>query len=317
MFVFSFFREFAPAFHLAISNDGLNWKELNNQEPILESQVGGKYWRDPFIFQDQQGLFHLFCTDGWASQYIAYASSNDLLHWSEQKLLHVMKDFPTAHNAWAPECCYDYERQEYLVFWSSTVEAAFPDHQNKPKDYQNNRIYATSTKDFITYSPTFLLFDPAFNVIDASITSRYDPIAAKRIYAMAFKDERGENSYFPNELARKHILIGQSDSPRGPWNITLSPISPSSFNTANENKKETWAEGPCILWNSRVQEWWVYYEYFRKHQYGLVTSLDSISWKNRDSDLHFPEAVKHGTIIEIQDKEVIKKLENAYTPYDN
>ena len=131
MYVFCFFREFAPALHLAISNDLLHWNELNGQEPILEPEVGGKYWRDPFIIQAHDGLFHLLCTDGWASPYIAHASSSNLIDWSPQELLHVMKSFPSAQNAWAPEACYDRERKDFLVFWSSTVSDAFPMHENK------------------------------------------------------------------------------------------------------------------------------------------------------------------------------------------
>jgi hypothetical protein len=317
MFVFSFFREFAPALHLAISEDGLKWKELNGQEPILESQVGVKYWRDPFIIQDQQGVFHLLCTDGWSSPSIVHASSPDLLTWSDQDLLPVMQAFSTAKNAWAPECCYDYEKNEYLIFWSSTVDAAFPEHLNKPKDYMNHRIYACTTKDFKTYSPTFLYFDPGYNVIDASITSKPNPTNNRWIYAMAFKDERGNNTYFPEELARKFVLFAQSESPRGTWNVNPVPISKNTYKPPTENQKETWAEGPCIIWNVHSKEWWVYYEYFRNHQYGLVTSADGNHWINRDNELSFPEGAKHGTIIEVTNPIVISKLKAAYKPYDD
>ncbi len=54
----------APALHLAISDDLLTWKEITDEEPVLESKVGTKYWRDPFVIQAEDGTFHLLCTDG-------------------------------------------------------------------------------------------------------------------------------------------------------------------------------------------------------------------------------------------------------------
>ncbi len=78
MYLFSYFREFAPALHLAMSDDLLNWTDLSEEEPLLEPQLGERYWRDPCIFRDMNGVFHLFCTNSWHSQSIDHATSQNL-----------------------------------------------------------------------------------------------------------------------------------------------------------------------------------------------------------------------------------------------
>ena len=76
--------------------------------------------------------------------------------WSEQHVIPVMREFPGANNAWAPEACYDRQNHEFRIFWSRTVPEAFPDHVNKPKDYRNHRIYS--------------LYNPRFSVVFQIIT---------------------------------------------------------------------------------------------------------------------------------------------------
>nr|MDO8113908.1 glycoside hydrolase family 43 protein [Candidatus Sigynarchaeota archaeon] len=302
MYVFCFFREFAPALHLAISSDLLTWKERNEEMPILESKVGAGYWRDPFIIQATDGIFHLLCTDGWSSPDIVHASSHDLLEWSEQDVIHVMQEFHTARNSWAPEAVYDRETREYYIFWSSTVGTAFLEPKNKPSDYKNHRIYACATTDFKSFSKTRLFFDPGFNCIDASINHE------GKTYLMAFKDERGNDPHAPGELTRKHILVATSPSLDGPWKIQDKPVSKTILEKDGSNGMTTWAEGPCVFWNQRSREWWIFYEYFRSQRYGAVKSKDGARWETVDALLSFPPGVKHGTVFEVHDAEIIRKL---------
>jgi hypothetical protein len=302
MFVFSYFREFAAALHLAISEDLCNWTDISADGPILEPQLGDKYWRDPFIIRAQDGIFHLLCTNSWNSQSIDHASSQNLLEWSDQEILPLMEGYSSAKNTWAPEAVYDNENQQYRIFWSSTVEDAFPYDLDKTKAYRNHRIYSCTTPDFKIYSKSELFFDPGFNCIDASI-GYHDGL-----YLMAFKDERGDNSYFPDELARKHILIATATSLNGPWDVQSTPITPSSYDINQENDKQTWTEAACVFWNDSAQEWWVFYEYFRSMRYGAVKSADGIHWQNMDVVLHFPEFVKHGTVFKVNDEEIIRSL---------
>ena len=58
------------------------------------------------------GTFHLVWTTGWHdSKGFGYASSKDLIHWSDQQFIPVMTNEPTTVNVWAPELFYDATRQ--------------------------------------------------------------------------------------------------------------------------------------------------------------------------------------------------------------
>jgi sucrose-6-phosphate hydrolase SacC (GH32 family) len=310
MYVFTFFRDFALAMHLAISDDLIHWKELNAQEPIVESQVGERYMRDPFIIKGKDGVFHMLWTDGWGSQDIVYTSSKNLIDWTEQQVIPVMRDFPSAKNAWAPEACYDVQRDEYRIFWSSTVEDDFPEDKDKPKDYRNHRIYSCTTKDFKLFSPSSKYFDPGYNVIDASINFH------DGTYVMAFKDERGNNTYVPEEKAHKYIFVATSQDLAGPWKINSEPVSKILMSETEGNDKKLWTEGPCVFWNGKNQEWWIFCEYFRNHQYSAFLSKDLIQWQNIDDQLQFPPGSKHGTIFSVEDSEIISGLEKICLPID-
>ncbi len=63
--------------------------------------------RDPCIIRGADGLFHMVWTVSWNERTIGYASSKDLIHWSEQQAIPVMEHEPTTLNCWAPEIFYD------------------------------------------------------------------------------------------------------------------------------------------------------------------------------------------------------------------
>ncbi|MDP9380267.1 MAG: hypothetical protein M3Q29_08955, partial [Chloroflexota bacterium] len=66
--------------------------------------------------------YHLFATDGWASDRIIHCWSADLLDWSAQQSVPVMASIKGTRNCWAPECFRDQERGVYRLIWSSTVQ---------------------------------------------------------------------------------------------------------------------------------------------------------------------------------------------------
>ncbi len=91
VFIFSYFMgNGADGLHLAYSKDGLKWETLNNGQSFLKPQVGkDSLMRDPSIVQDNRGIFHMVWTTGWWDQHIGYASSHDLVHWSEQRTIRL------------------------------------------------------------------------------------------------------------------------------------------------------------------------------------------------------------------------------------
>ena len=90
--IFSYFTgNGEDGLHLAYSRDGYHWQTLNNGESLLKPEVGeDKLMRDPCIIAGPEGKFHMVWTISWKEKGIGYANSEDLIHWSDQKLIPVM-----------------------------------------------------------------------------------------------------------------------------------------------------------------------------------------------------------------------------------
>ncbi|MEJ7589513.1 MAG: glycosyl hydrolase, partial [Ferruginibacter sp.] len=168
-YLFSYFKDNGQdGLHLAYSYDGFKWVALKNDSSFLKPVVANdKLMRDPCIIQGADSRFHMVWTVSWNDGGIGYANSADLVNWSSQQFIPVMKDEPGARNCWAPEIFYDHELREYMVYWATTIPGRFTSGDTTGDDKYNHRLHYTITKDFVTFSKTRLLYDPGFNVIDA------------------------------------------------------------------------------------------------------------------------------------------------------
>ena len=267
--------------HLAYSFDGLNWKALNNNKSLLTPKVGGKLMRDPCIIQGPEGTFHMVWTTSWSQKAIGYAHSRDLVHWSEQKYIPVMEYEPKARNCWAPEVFYDDSSKQFLLYWSTTIPGRFPETDKSGDGGRNHRIYYTTTRDFETFTPTKLFYDPGFNTIDAMI------IKDDGRYIMFIKDET-------RHPPKKNIRIAVSTQAEGPYGPASEPITGSY-----------WAEGPSAI--KIADTWFVYFDKYRKRQYGAVISRDLKDWEDISDKVRFPERTRHGTVFRVS-KAILTKL---------
>jgi len=289
-FLFSHFQNNGEdGLHLAYSYDGLNWAPLKKNKPFLSPKVGkDKLMRDPCIYPGHDGRFHLIWTVSWKEKGIGHASSDDLIHWSEQQCIPVMEHEENAQNCWAPEMIYDPEQKEYILFWATTIPDLFPD-----TDYQsdtgetgqgnNHRMYCTTTKDFATFSQTKLFYDPSCNVIDLNI------VCDDNRYIMFLKDESNKP-----QTPQKNIKIAYADHASGPYSNASEPIT-----------GDYWTEGPSAIKIGGT--WHVYSDRYRDNVYGLITSTDLINWEDKTEQLNMPEGTRHGTIFRVSD-DILKNL---------
>ncbi len=160
-------------FAVSDGNNALQWRDLNDAQPVLESTMGTRGLRDPFILRSAEGdRFFLLATDlsvgrtGWGhatddgSQYLEIWESTDLVHWGEQR--HVKVNTPMAGMTWAPEASYDPSIQAYIVYWTSTL---FRDAAHKQGDGHGPQILMSTTRDFrhfTTPQPWFKAADLPF-----------------------------------------------------------------------------------------------------------------------------------------------------------
>lgn len=173
--------------YFMVSENGRDWQALNDSKPILVSTVGEKGVRDPYIIRSPDNKkVYLIATDlsihlngDWgraqtaASQSIVVWESEDLVNWSEPRLVKVADD--KAGCTWAPEAVYDAEREEYMVFWAS---------KTGDDDFKKHRIWAARTKDFKEFGEPFIYIEKPNTVIDTTI------IRENGMYYRFTKDER-------------------------------------------------------------------------------------------------------------------------------
>ena len=286
VYMFSYFKgNGEDGLHLTYSFDGYQWEAMNNDKPVLQPTVGGdQLMRDPNIIKGPDGKFHMVWTVSWHEKGIGYASSPDLIHWSKQQFIPVMKGEPKAQNSWAPELFYDQAAGQYLIFWATTIPGRFPGTGGTGDMHLNHRIYFTTTKDFQHFSDTKLFFNPGFNVIDATI-KRDGPQ-----YVMFFKDER-------RHPEKKNLHLAFSKSAAGPYDQVTSSIT-----------GDYWAEGPTVL--KKGGQWIVYFDKYRKHTMGAVISTDLEHWKDISDQIHFPKGTRHGSVFRVTKKQY-QQLKNA------
>lgn len=280
VYLFSYFVDNGQdGLHLACSTDGLKWTALNDGKSYLTPTVGkDKLMRDPFILQGKDGLFHMVWTSGWWDKYIGYASSADLKNWSEQKTIPVMEHEPTAKNSWAPEMVYDAEKNEYIIFWATTIPGRHADVADSEREKGlNHRMYCTRTKDFKTFSPTEMFFNPDFSTIDATILPKNNK------YYMILKNEN------PNP-PQKNLRVTVSEHAAGPYPVQVSAPITGKY----------WAEGPTPL---QIGEYvYVYFDKYTEHKYGAIRSKDMVNWEDVSELISFPAGVRHGTAFKASEK---------------
>ncbi len=273
VYMFTGFREPAnEGLRLLYSKDGYHWKDL--ERIFLTPEVGAsKIMRDPSIARGPDGTFHLVWTTGWKDdQGFGYASSKDLVHWSEQKWINVMEFDPTTVNVWAPEIHYDEAEKHFIIIWASTIPFRFDRGVEEEKN--NHRMYYTTTEDFQSFTPAKLFLDPGFSVIDAVIVKR-----EAKDHVLVLKD---------NTRPNRNIKVAFSEEASGPYRNVSPPF------TAN------FTEGPAV---AKVKDTWlIYFDAYKDKSYGAVSTRDFKKFKDVTSEIEVPKGHKHGTIFMIDSK---------------
>lgn len=286
VYMFSYFKGRSnDGLHLAYSQDGLTWQALNNDSSLLAPAVAkDKLMRDPCIVRGKDDVFHMVWTVSWNDKGIGYANSKDLIHWSEQQFLPLMKDTEGTRNCWAPELYYDAGQDEYMIYWASTVEGKFTATLSKMENSYNHRMYFVKTKDFESFSEPEILYNQGFNVIDATIHKENGS------FIMFLKDET-------REPVEKNIRVATSLDLESAYGLPSEPI------TGNY-----WAEGPTAI--KRGEYWTVYFDKYREHIMGAVQSKDLKTWEDISDQIHFPGGTRHGSAFKVSAKE-FKTLKKA------
>jgi hypothetical protein len=275
VYLFTYFvKNGQDGLHLAWSRDGLTWEALGGGKSYLTPTVGKeKLVRDPCVARGPDGTYHMVWTSGWHENNFGYASTKDFITWTPQREIPVMAHEPGVRNTWAPEVMWDDAREQFLIFWASTVPGKFPETLGTSENDLNHRMYATTTKDWQTFTPTKLFYDPGFSVIDATIIK-----AGPGDFRMIVKDET-------RHPPKKHLRVAAGPTLEGPWGELSAPFS------------RDWVEGPTTI---RVGgAFVVYYDVYREKHYGALRTTDWKTWEDITPQIQLPAGIRHGTAFEV------------------
>lgn len=289
-FLFATFRSgggpMAEQVYFALSGDGRNWSALNDGRPVLVSGIGELGARDPYLLRSHEGdKFFLIATDlsmhhkrDWdlavkaGSRSLVIWESEDLLHWSEPRLVQVAPE--DAGCAWAPEAVYDAENGNYMVFWASTTAG---------DGFEKHRIWAARTEDFRSFGEPFVFVEKPTTVIDTTI------IHDGHRYHRFSKDEKF-----------KAITLETADKLSGPW------VEQPVFSLASL----VGYEGPqCYLIEptkgDQPPTWGLILDHYAKGKgYQPFVSHDLASGQFEVAeDFSFPFPFRHGSILTLTPEE--------------
>lgn len=287
-YLFSYFTgNSRDGLHLAYSYDAISWTALNGGKSILAPAIGrDSLMRDPSITQGPDGRFYMVWTISWHDLGIGYASSDDLISWSEQQFLPVMDRFPSSKNVWAPELFYNNDDQKFYIVWASTVPDLFPEIETTPNEKGlNHRLFYTTTTDFKSFAPTEIFFDPGFSCIDGAFF-RFDG----KIF-MVVKNEM-------SVPAEKNLRLT--------FGTDITALSTEVSPNISGN---VWAEGPApiVVGDTII----IYFDKYRNHSYGAIASTDCRTWNDISERINLPSGVRHGTIFAVN-KSVVEKLKMKF-----
>ncbi len=328
--------------YFAVSDDGLNFKDMNGGKPILVSNIGEKGVRDPYLYRAKEGdRYFLIATDlsifnrgGWfkneqgyydasttGSPYLVLWESDDLVNWGEARLLKVAPE--NAGMAWAPEMIYNDETGEYIIFFASSIMNPETKYKAKP-----NAIYYVATRDFVNFSETKLFIDcQTDNEADGKQREIIDTTVIKigDYYYSASKDgDNAEANGGIRILKSKNLLDYKS------WVkvLDLDELGLDISGIRVEALDNTMLEGPELFrynqkdWaDKNVPEYGIMAD-----QYAIgagylplkTTDLEDVdnsknSWKLLDAGQYSFDKLKkrHGTIMNITKSE-LEKLRKAF-----
>jgi hypothetical protein len=270
--------------YFAVSTNGFQFDQLvKGGQPILAATMDDKLVRDPMLFRDQQGVYHMVATISWKNRPFTMWDSTDLVQWTNERLVDVAPEGAT--KTWAPELAYDRAGDQYFAYWTAEVN----NHWNTAA------IYYATTKDFKTFSkPAVLYREPSNGILDADI------VYEQGIYHLIYRfngilEVTSTNAFGPYTNARQI----SPENVEGPFVFPLNDHS-----------------GWGLVWDyfGNSQGWGL----FTSPDLKTWTRITNQGPPYYNEKVWFRASIRHGSVIPLTQEQIdVIKLESGVVPAAN
>lgn len=293
----------------ALSDDGFNYRALNDGRPVIASEniALKKSVRDPHIIRANDGkTFYMVLTDmrsdmGWQSNDgLVLMKSTDLLHW-EHTAIHFPERFAhlegfdekNLHAVWAPQTIWDAKEGKYMIYYSiGRHDWEYPTEDPNFKQPHFRIYYSYANENFTDITEPKLLFDFGTAAIDGDIV--YD--AKNDEYVLFFKDEgRSVVNKKGNFRTRQGIVRATSKEVTGPYTVEYRHLQkPGQYPV----------EGSSVFPLIGSDEYILMYDCYANGHYQFCKSRDLKNFTYvQDTPTRGNFTPRHGSVIHITDAE--------------
>lgn len=256
--------------YYAVSGKKFCFEPVNGGLPVLESSLDDGLLRDPHIFRDQKGIYHLSATVSWKNRPFVMWDSRDLIHWENERLIDVAP--ANATKTWAPELAYDEEGKRYFAYWTADIGG----------DFNTAAIYYATTTDFQRFSePRMLYSETDGGILDANIL-------------------HAGNTYYMFYRYKKKIWVVTSQHATGPYGhrklvVDANVEGPFAFRLNDHS-------GYALVWD--------YYGGSKGFGLAVSSDMNQWQTKTNhrhpyyNDSVCFPKGIRHGSVIGVTRKQL-------------
>ena len=305
--------------HLAVSQDGLNYTALRNNEPVIVPSKGTGCVRDPYLwFNEKDNYYYILATDldftDTGSDYSDNSESfivwrsKDLVNWYDETMIDVKAvlgrlgiNNNNMQAVWAPQVLWD--GSSYVVYFSLQCDATSNGSWNPLT------IVYLKTSDLLDqskYNEYGVIHNPGRHVIDADIIKKPN----SNQYYMFYKDESASGG------VQSIYYMVSDNGPTGPYyapNNANGGRGPQLFSDIGQNLEGCNSffddNGDLITfvdeygyWNSLTNQNEAHFHVSRSSDFSTFTTLPDSS-HNLNS-----LSPRHGSVVKITDEEYNRLL---------
>ncbi len=279
-YLFAYFKGNEPEqerIHFAVSEDGYNFKPLNNDEPVILQTKGKKCVRDPYIFKGNDEYYYIIgtdmkCIEGWeANHALVVWRSKNLIDWVDETIIDIAalgEKYKNTTRAWAPQAMWDEKQKQYMIYWAHST-----------KEHNTAGMYYAYTTDFKTITEPTPLYIRDIQTIDGDIIYN----EKEKLYYLYFKHDEDQT-----------IAYVTSNSLNGPYED--EPVIVSLAKSG--------VEGSEMYQIDNSDTWVMVMDEYSKGRFFMQRTTDFHNFEAvPESEYSMDFAPRHGSITQISAKD--------------